>query len=40
MAILPKPDGIVDVRNEEEGLWAGEVFKGIVEGLRKGGDII
>jgi len=40
MTVLPEPDGIVDMREEEEGLWGGEVLNRMVEGRRKVGDII
>lgn len=40
IAILPDPQGVVDLKDDEEGLWAGEAFKRVQERMRAVGDII
>ncbi|KIW75947.1 hypothetical protein Z517_10692 [Fonsecaea pedrosoi CBS 271.37] len=40
MAILPDPERFVDLKDDEEGLWAGEVFKMVQEKRRAAGDVI
>ncbi|KIX98233.1 uncharacterized protein Z520_06313 [Fonsecaea multimorphosa CBS 102226] len=40
VAILPDPQGAVDLRDDEEGLWAGKVFKMVQDQRRAVGDII
>jgi hypothetical protein len=40
MAILPEPEGCVDLEDDEEGLWGGAVFKECQERMRARGNII
>lgn len=40
IAILPDPQGVVDLKDDEEGLWAGEAFKRARENMRLDGNII
>ncbi|KIW27255.1 uncharacterized protein PV07_07011 [Cladophialophora immunda] len=40
IAILPDPEGAVDLKDDEEGLWAGEVFKKVQDKRRAAGDMI
>lgn len=40
VAIMPEPEGEVDLRDDEDGLWGGEEFKGVVERRKAAGDVI
>ncbi|OAP61115.1 hypothetical protein AYL99_03316 [Fonsecaea erecta] len=40
IAILPDPEGALDLKDDEEGLWAGEVFKMVQDKRRAVGDVI
>ncbi|EXJ72233.1 uncharacterized protein A1O5_04737 [Cladophialophora psammophila CBS 110553] len=40
VAIFPAPEGAVDLKDDEEGLWAGEAFKMMQEKRRALGDMI
>ncbi|OCT50600.1 hypothetical protein CLCR_07820 [Cladophialophora carrionii] len=40
MMIVPEPGGVIDVKDDEEGLWGGVVFKGTQERMRASGLII
>ncbi|KAJ9603469.1 hypothetical protein H2200_012247 [Cladophialophora chaetospira] len=38
--IVPEPEGVVDLDDDEDGLWGGKVFKGVQERMRARGLII
>ena len=38
--IVPEPEGVVDLNDDEEGLWGGKVFRGVQERMRAVGLII
>jgi hypothetical protein len=40
MMILPDPEGVMDVMDDERGLWGGLVFRGIQERMRAVGLFI
>ncbi|KIW70915.1 hypothetical protein PV04_03145 [Phialophora macrospora] len=40
MLIVPDPEGVIDVKDDEDGLWGGLVFKGIQERMRAVGLFI
>ncbi|EXJ62538.1 hypothetical protein A1O7_02976 [Cladophialophora yegresii CBS 114405] len=40
MMITPEQEGVIDVRDDEEGVWGGVIFGGIQERMRPAGLII
>ncbi|ETI23613.1 hypothetical protein G647_05415 [Cladophialophora carrionii CBS 160.54] len=40
MMIVPEPEGVIDVKDDKEGLWGGVVFKGTQERMRASGLVI
>ena len=38
--IVPEPEGVVDLADDEHGLWGANVFKGVQEQMRACGLII
>lgn len=40
LAIFQEPLGIVDIEDEEEGLWAGSIMKKLVDQVREAGDTL